>query len=77
MMPSVFFFKKATKKAYSLVIRAMTRVHSLYHPFVFREKDEKLTRFLMFEVRDVCDKGQKCDISPNLPLGSLEMFICE
>ena len=23
------------------------------------------------------DKGQKCDISPNLPLGSLEMFICE
>ena len=23
-----------------------------------------------------CDKGQKCKISPNLSLGSLEMFIC-
>ena len=53
MMPSVFFFKKATKKAYSLVIRAMTIVLSLYHPFVFGEKDEKLTCFLMFGVRDV------------------------
>ena len=47
MMPSVFFFKKATKKAYSLVIRAMTRVHLLYHPFVFRENNH------MFDVRDV------------------------
>ena len=23
------------------------------------------------------DKGQKCDISPNLPLGSLKVFIVE
>ena len=23
-----------------------------------------------------CDNGKKCDISPNLPLVSLEMFIC-
>ena len=23
-----------------------------------------------------CDKGKKCKISPNLPLGSLKIFIC-
>ena len=26
--------------------------------------------------RMFCDKGQKCKISPYLPLGSLEMYIC-
>ena len=46
-----FFSKKLLKKAYSLVIRAMTRVHLLYHPFVFRESVQKLTHFLFLWVK--------------------------